>query len=322
MRAAGKNSTVIFFGSPDFAIPSLKSLISSEYRPALVVTQPDRPAGRGKKPSPTPVRRTAEENGLPVTVVGTFADDNAIDSLRSLKPDFFVVVAFGLIFPRRMLEIAAKANINLHASLLPAYRGASPINMAIVKGECYTGVTTMEMTRELDAGPIYLQKKIEIDPMENAGELSERLASAGAGLLLETLRSVDKEHLAPREQPGDGISFAPRLKKQDGLIRWEESAGSVLNHIRGMNPWPGSFTYHEGNYLKIHRAERAGEKVVEVSPGTVVRAGADGIIVACGEGSLRIVRLQAPGRRPLEVEAFLRGYGIDPGDTLGGEDGR
>ena len=318
MQAAGKNSTVVFFGSPDFAIPSLKALVSSEYRPALVVTQPDRPAGRGRKTLPTPVRRAAEEYGLPVEVVRSFAEGGVIDRLRSSAPDFFVVVAFGLIFPPRVLEIAGRANINVHASLLPAYRGASPINRAIVRGESYTGVTTMQMARELDAGPLYLQRRIEIDPTENAGALSAKLADAGADLLLETLRGIDGGRLAPREQPEEGISYAPRLKKSEGLINWEESARSVYNHIRGMNPWPGSFTYHGGNYLKILASAHAGNERAGGSPGTVLEAGAGGIVVACGEGSLRIVSLQAPGRKPLEAGAFLRGYTLERGDILGG----
>jgi methionyl-tRNA formyltransferase len=180
----------------------------------------------------------------------------------------------------------------------------------------------MEMARELDAGPKYLQRRIEIDPVENAGELSERLAHEGAALLLETLRGVDRGGLTPHEQRTDGISFAPRLKKQDGLIRWDEKADSVFNHIRGMNPWPGSFTYHAGNYIKILRAERATGDIGEAVPGKVLEVGIGGILVACGEGSLRILSLQAPGRRPLDAGPFLRGYGIEKGDVLGEEDVR
>jgi methionyl-tRNA formyltransferase len=317
METAARNNTVIFFGSPDFALPTLKSLISSEYRPVLVVTQPDRPAGRGKRLSPTPVRRVAEEHGLPVKVIGSFKEKDAIDSIESLRPDFFVVVAFGLILPRRALDIASTANVNLHASLLPAYRGASPINMAIVNGECYTGVTTMEMTEALDAGPIYLQKTVPIDPMEDAGRLSERLAFEGAAVLLETLRGIDSGRLTAYEQPNAGISFAPRLKKDDGLIHWECGAVTVLNHIRGMNPWPGSFTYHGACYLKILRAEPAKEEPPEAPAGSVLKAGDDGIVVSCGKDSVRVLRLQAPGRKALDAAAFLRGYRIDRGDVFG-----
>ena len=217
MEAARKNSGVIFFGSPDFAIPSLKILIDSEYRPDLVVTQPDRGKGRGRKLQPTPVRRAAEEAGLPVEIIESFKVEGAVESIVSLDPDYLVVVAFGLIFPPRVLDIASKANINVHASLLPAYRGASPINAAIVNGDRVTGVTTMGMAQELDAGPIYLQRRIPIEPGENAGGLSDRLAVEGAVLLLETLRGLDSGTIEPREQPDEGVSHARRLRKQD---RW------------------------------------------------------------------------------------------------------
>jgi methionyl-tRNA formyltransferase len=313
MVAEERNSRVVFFGSPDFALPSLGALTESEYRPILVVTQPDRPAGRGKKPVPTPVRKRAEATGLEVEVIGSFDDGEARARLRSLDPDFFIVVAFGLIFPSWALEIASKANINVHASLLPAYRGASPVNMAIINGENMTGLTTMEMREKLDAGPIYLQKSVPIDPMENAGELSRRLSRAGASLLLETLRGIDRGELCSREQPSKGISSAPRLKKSDGLIPWELDAARVHDHIRGMNPWPGSFTYHGGDYLKVHQAEPCEAIGHPGRPGVVVDAGRDGIVVSCGKGAVRIKKLQAPGRRVLEARDFLSGYDLEPG---------
>jgi methionyl-tRNA formyltransferase len=313
MAAAEKNSRVIFFGSPEFALPSLKILAGSEYRPVLVVTQPDRPAGRGKKLVPTPVRQWAEGEGLEVAVVGGFEQRDSLDRLSSLEPDFFVVVAFGLIFPKEMLRIASRANINLHASMLPAYRGASPVNMAIVRGEKSTGVTTMEMRKELDAGPIYLQKRVEIDPMENAGELSGRLSVEGASVLLETLRGIDRGQLSAREQPERGVSMAPRLKKNDGLIPWELDAPRVHDHIRGMNPWPGSHTYHMGEYLKVHRAEPFEGARDPGRHGVVIETGREGIVVSCGCGAVRVTRLQAPGRKAHDAQDFLRGYELRPG---------
>jgi methionyl-tRNA formyltransferase len=322
MEAARKNSGVIFFGSPDFAIPSLQALSASEYRPDLVVTQPDRPAGRGKKTSPTPVRRVAEEEGLPVEIIEGFKAEGAVRAIEALDPAYLVVVAFGIIFPARVLEMASRANINLHASLLPAYRGASPINAAIVNGERYTGVTTMEMVTELDAGPIYLQRRIPIDPMENAGDLSARLSSEGAGLLLETLRGLDGGTITPREQPSEDVSHAPRLRKGDGYIDWSGVAAAVHNHIRGMNPWPGSFTYHGGNYLRILGSEESTEGWGAEQPGTVLRADREGIVVSCGTGAVRITRLQVSGRKALGVEEFLNGYSIESGDRFGREDAR
>lgn len=313
MVADERNSRVVFFGSPEFAIPSLQALTESEYRPVLVVTQPDRPAGRGKKLVPTPVRSWAEAKGLEVEVVGSFKHGDAEARLASFDPDFFVVVAFGLIFPAGILQIASKANINVHASLLPAYRGASPVNMAIVNGEKTTGVTTMEMAEKLDAGPIYIQRSVPIDSMENAGELSGRLSREGASVLLETLSGIDREKLSPREQPVKGISMVPRLKKSDGLIPWDLDAARVHDHIRGMNPWPGSYTFCGGDYLKVHRAEPCVCVDHPGRHGIVMEAGREGIVISCGRGAVRIKRLQAPGRKVHDAHDFLRGYDLDTG---------
>jgi methionyl-tRNA formyltransferase len=309
---------VVFFGSPDFALPALSALLSTEYRPVLIVTQPDRPAGRGKRLSPTPVRCKAEEHDIPVSVVKTFKDGEASERLRSIEPDFFVVVAFGLMLPSSLLGIARKGNINVHASLLPAYRGASPINRAIVNGESFTGITTMEMERSLDSGPIYMQRAVAIDPRENAGELSVRLAQQGASLLLETLRAIDKENLEPVSQPRDGISKAPRLSKTDGLIPWERDAVAVHNHIRGMNPWPGSFTYYRGGYLKIHDAEPADLLPRGKPGGMIMRSSGGEILIAAGRGTVRVNRLQVEGKRALDAEEFLRGFQLAEGELLGG----
>ena len=322
MVADDRNNRVVFFGSPEFAIPSLKVLTESEYRPALVVTQPDRPAGRGKKLVPTPVRSWAEANGLEVEMVGSFKHGDVGVRLSSLEPAFFVVVAFGLIFPEGILRIASKANINVHASLLPAYRGASPVNMAIVNGERSTGVTTMEMAKELDAGPIYFQKSVSIGPTENAGELSDRLSREGASILLETLRGIDRGELSPTEQPVEGISMATRLKKSDGLIPWELDAARVHDHIRGMNPWPGSYTYHAGDYLKVHRAETCELGDHPGRHGIVMETDRGGIVVSCGSGAVRITRLQAPGRKAHDAQDFLRGYNLDTGAVFENEVGR
>jgi methionyl-tRNA formyltransferase len=311
-------ANVVFFGSPDFALPTLSALLPTEYRPVLIVTQPDRPAGRGKKLSPTPVKCMAEENHLPVLVVGTLKDPSVLERLSSIEPDFFVVSAFGLILPPSLLRIARRGNINVHASLLPAYRGASPINRAIINGDSFSGVTTMEMERALDAGPIYLQRAVAVDPMENAGELSVRLAQEGASLLLETLRAIETGNLEPVPQPKEGISDAPRLSKADGLIPWGRDAVAVHNHIRGMNPWPGSFTNCRGGYLKIHEAEPADLLPRIAPPGTVIRAGAGNIMIAAGRGAVRIKRLQVEGKRALDTDEFLRGFQLAEGEVLEG----
>lgn len=309
---------LVFFGSPAFALPSLEALAASEFMPALVVTQPDRPAGRGKKVVPTRVREFAEKKDIPVKIIGSFRESGALDDLRSVAPDFFVVVSFGRILPKEALGIPKKGSINLHASLLPRYRGASPIVGAIVNGDSFTGVTTMEMAESLDSGPIYLQTIVGIDPMENAGRLSERLASAGGPLLVETLRRIVHEGLRPTAQPGEGVVKSPLLRKEDGLIPWEKNALAVHNHIRGMNPWPGSFCWYRGAYLKVHEAEPRDLVPRAEPPGAILEASGDTILVSCGRGAIRLIALQAEGKRVLAASEFLRGFAFERGEVLGG----
>ena len=309
---------VVFFGSPDFAVPALLRLISSDYRPGLVVTQPDRPSGRGRKPSPTAVKRAAQDNGITVKEVKNFKDNDTVEYLRSLNPDFFAVAAFGLIFPQRVLDIPEKGCVNLHASLLPAYRGASPVNAAVFSGDLFSGVTTMEMEKELDAGPVYMQRIVPIPPDETAGGLFVRLADSGADLLLETLEKIDREGIIPVPQPAEGVSYAPMLNKKDGLIDWNRTAPEIYNHIRGMNPWPGAFTYFENKMIKIHRAFPLDLLKRDFSPGEILEASGSRLTVCCGAGALRIDRIQLEGKSSLDTEEFLNGFEIKPGDSFSG----
>jgi methionyl-tRNA formyltransferase len=308
---------VIFFGSPAFALPSLEALAAGDFRPMLVVTQPDRPAGRGKRLTPTPVREFAERIQIPVRITEDLRSESVLDELRAASPDFCVVVSFGKLLPPKALAVARKGNINLHASLLPRYRGASPINRAIVNGDLFTGVTTMEMTEALDAGPVFLQKIVAIDPMENAGRLSERLAVEGAPLLVETLQRVCGGGLRPFPQPGEGVVKAPLLRKEDGLVPWELDAIGVHNHIRGMNPWPGSYSYYRGAYIKIHEAEPRDLVPRTGIPGLILEAQGDAIIVVCGRGAVRLNTLQVEGKRAHGASEFLRGFPIREGEILG-----
>jgi methionyl-tRNA formyltransferase len=308
---------VIFFGSPVFALPSLEALAASEFKPVLVVTQPDRPAGRGKKVTPTPVRELARLKGIPVLILESFHGGAALEEIRAAAPDFLAVVSFGKILPPESLAVAKKGNINLHASLLPRFRGASPINRAIVAGDLFTGVTTMEMSETLDSGPIYLQRIVSIDPMENAGLLSERLAAEGGRLLVETLRRICREGLRPVPQPEEGVVKAPVMRKEDGLVPWELDALSVHNHIRGMNPWPGSFSYYRGAYLKIHEAEPSDLVPRSAAPGLILEAKGDMLLVACGRGAVRLKALQAGGKRAHNASEFLRGFPLEGGEVLG-----
>ncbi len=310
---------VIFFGSPDFSVPSLKALHQSAYRPELVVTQPDRPAGRGRKSSPTAVRKAAEELGLPVMVMKSFKEEGAFERLAGLEPDLFIVAAFGLIFPRRALELPTVSCVNVHASLLPRWRGASPINMAVAAGDSITGVSIMRMVRALDAGPVYARRSVPIGPDDTAGDLFGRLADEGGPLLVETLDRITGEGLAPEEQPEEGVTFAPLLKKSDGLIDWNREAAEVHDHIRGMNPWPGSHTRAGKRLIKIHRSERCDGGAGGAEPGKVIRAAGGIIEVACAGGAVRLIVLQAEGRKVLPAEEFLRGAGLREGTVLGGE---
>lgn len=310
---------VVFFGSPEFSVPSLTALHGSAYRPLLVVTQPDRPAGRGRKSSPTAVRKAAEKLGLPVMVMKSFRDEGAFERLAGLEPDLFIVAAFGLIFPRRALELPTVSCVNVHASLLPRWRGASPINMAVAAGDHETGVSIMRMVKALDAGPVYSSRSVSIGPMDTAGDLFERLAEEGGPLLIETLDRITGEGLESVEQPEDGVTFAPLLKKSDGLIDWNKEAAVVHNHIRGMNPWPGSHTRADKRLIKIHRSELRETGTVGASPGKVIRASGGIIEVACASGAVRLTVLQAEGKKVLAAEEFLRGSGIVEGTVLGGD---
>lgn len=311
---------IVFFGSPDFAVPSLEALSAGSMRPVLVVTQPDRPAGRGRRRTATAVRRTAERLGIETAVIESFRGGEGRERLAASDADFFVVAAFGLIFPGTVLGLPRVAPVNLHASLLPAWRGASPVNMAIASGDRITGVSTMRMVRELDAGPVYLRRPVEIGPRETAGELSGRLAALGAELLVETLERIVSEGLEPSEQAAEGISYAPRLSKRDGAIPWKREAPAVHDHIRGMNPWPGSHTSFGGSPLKVLEAEPAPESGRDADPGTVIDTAGGAVTVACGRGTVRLLRLQAEGRRPLPADQFLRGFRLAPGDRFAGED--
>ncbi|MDZ7861142.1 MAG: methionyl-tRNA formyltransferase [Candidatus Krumholzibacteriota bacterium] len=308
---------VVFFGSPDFSLPTLERLLRSDYRPALVVTQPDRVSGRGKKLVSTPVKRLAEENDVPVRAISSFNDSDIKNDLVGLKPDFFVVVAFGLIFPESVLEMPSRGCVNLHASLLPSYRGASPINRAVVNGDSFTGVTTISMEKKVDAGPVYLQEVVGIDPEETAGELFDRLAGAGASLLIDTLSGIDAGRIEPVPQREEGKSFAPPLKKIDGLIPWDKDAIKVYNHIRGMNPWPGSFSYFRGKYIKVKDAWPCDLIKRPCPPGTVLQC-SDRLVVSCGKGALEIKKLQIEGRRSLEAEPCLRGFDMKRGERFRG----
>jgi len=304
----------VFMGTPEFAVGTLQGLIAAGVNLVGVFTQPDRPKGRGKKLAPPPVKELAQQHGIPVFQPVKLRAPEAVAELQALSPDLIVVVAYGQILPQSVLDIPRFGCINVHASLLPKYRGAAPINKAIVDGETITGITTMLMDAGLDTGDMLLKKSLEIGPDETAGELHDRLAILGRQTMEETLRLLLAGALKPEKQQDDESTYAPMMKKEDGLIDWSLPAQEIHDRVRGLAPWPGAYTFLDGEVLKLARTE-----VVEGSgaAGVVVAAGPTGVEVACGDGVIRIGALQLPGKKMLPAAEFLRGHVLTIGTKLG-----
>ncbi len=308
--AAGKRLRLAFLGSPDFAVPALRALHGAGHEIAAVYCQPPRPAGRGRHETRCPVHRLAEEHGLPVRTPARLRREAAEHAhFASLDLDAAVVVAYGLILPLPMLEAPRRGCLNIHASLLPRWRGAAPIHAAILAGDAETGVTIMRMDEGLDTGPILLARAVPIGPRATNPELHDALAGLGAAMALEALAADPPA----RPQPDGGATFAPKLSKADGKLDWMRDAALLDRQVRAFEPWPGTYFEHEGTAIRVLEAEPV---VVEskAAPGTVL----DGRpAVACGGGALRLLRLQRPGRAPMAAEEFLRGYALPPGTVLG-----
>ncbi len=302
-------------GTPDFAVPSLEMLSRQDYDVALVITQPDRPKGRGRKAVPPPVKIKALALNIAVSQPSTLKSDRFADQIKSLQPDFLVVIAFGHILPEKILQLPKFGAINIHASLLPKYRGPAPIHWAIINAEPYTGVTTMFMDKGMDTGDILLTKKEPILPEDTAATLHDRLAKTGAELLIKTLKGFAARKIQSIPQDHSKATYAPLLKKQDGLINWQKPAETLEAFIRGMTPWPGAFTFHNEKRLKIIQAAPISESVSE-APGTVLRAFPDELRVATGKGVLSIQKIQGPSGKRLPIADFLRGYELPTGTTL------
>jgi len=305
---------IVFMGTPEFACPTLKVLIERGEQVVAVVTQPDRPKGRGQQTLAPPVKLLALEHGIPVLQPVKVRHPDAIEEIRALQPDLIVVVAFGQILPKALLEIPTRGCINVHASLLPRYRGAAPLNWCIINGESETGVTTMMMDVGLDTGDMLLKSVTPIDPDEDTSSLHNRLSGIGAELLAETLDLAAQGLLAPEKQDDALTCYAPMLKKEDGLIDWGKDAPGIKNLVRGMTPWPGAFTYLDDKLIKVYRVQSASGSG---NPGEVLAAGRDGIEIACGEGSVLIHELQLEGKKRLPAAEFLAGCKLAPGALLG-----
>jgi methionyl-tRNA formyltransferase len=300
-----------FMGTPQFAVPSLDALLAAGHEVAAVYSQPPRPAGRGHLPQPSPVQQAAEAAGLPVrTPVRLDAD--AAAAFAALGLDAAVVIAYGLILPKQVLAAPRLGCFNIHASLLPRWRGAAPIQRAILAGDSETGITIMQMDEGLDTGPTLLAQTLPIGPRTTARRLQEELAGLGAPLIVGALEGVAQGRLTPRPQPPQGVTYAKKLRREEGLLDWRRPAVELERAVRAFDPWPGAFFEHQGERFKILSAEVVAAPPA-AAPGTVL----DGhLTIACGSFALRPLRLQRPGRGAQDAAAFLRGFAVPPGTIL------
>ena len=308
---------VAFFGTSDFAVPTLRALLAAGHEVAVVVTQPDRPAGRARQLTPSPVKRAAEELGLGVLQPERASSPEAIADLAQFSPELLVVAAYGQMLSAALLAVPRWGGINVHASLLPKYRGAAPVQRAIMAGEEETGVTIMWMTPRLDAGDIILQERTAIAPGETAGELLERLAEVGARLLVEALALVAAGRAPRRPQAEGEVTLAPALRKEERLVDWGESAEQVVRRVRALAPRPGAVTRHRGKQVKLIRAS-----IVQIgggqagAPGEIVEVGPRGVVVRAGKGLVVVEEVQPEGGRAMSAAEYARGHRAGPGEAL------
>lgn len=328
---------LVFMGTPDFAVPALQALVKGGHEVVGVFTQPDRPAGRGKSLKPSPVKVAAEELSLAVFQPEKIKTQEGIDLLRALAPECVIVVAYGQILSREILQLPLRGCINLHASLLPAYRGAAPIHWAVINGETRTGVTTMLMDQGLDTGDMLLKKEISISNEATTGQIHDQLAVLGGGLLLETLKELEMGRLIPTPQTGES-NYAPLLKREHECLEWSQPAAKLHNQIRGLNPWPGAFTTFRGENVKIWQSallptrdrdlESEGLKsesqtsnlepqIKAGDPGQILQVQEDRIMVQTGEGILQILTVQPAGKRAMSARDFFNGRHGQVGERLG-----
>jgi methionyl-tRNA formyltransferase len=307
---------ILFMGTPEFAVPSFKALVESSHELVGVVTAPDKPVGRGLKIRPSPIKKAALEYDIPIFQPAALKDTEFINQIKGLQAHLFVVVAFRIL-PPEVFKIPPKGTINLHASLLPKYRGAAPINWAIINGEKETGVTTIYIQEEVDVGDIILQQKVEIGEEETAGELHDKLANLGAKVLLETVNLIAENKASRNYQQGE-VTKAPKISKELGHIQWQRSASEIRNLVRGLNPSPGAYTFLHGKLIKIFHTRICNKPEVMEAAGSVVavKPKIGSIEVATGSGSLEILELQPEGKRRMLAGEFLRGHAVRVGDQF------
>jgi methionyl-tRNA formyltransferase len=302
-----KAARVIFAGTPEFARASLSALVASGVTPVLVMTQPDRPAGRGKRMTASPVKRYAQEHGIPVMQPSTLRDDAVAAELESVQPDLMIVAAYGLILPQNVLDIPAHGCLNVHASLLPRWRGAAPVQAAILAGDTTTGISLMSMTAGLDCGPVYVTESLRIAEDETAGSLHDRLATLGGELLAANLAAILEGRITPQAQHEAAACYAGKIQKRHAKLDWSRTAEELERQVRAYNPAPGAFFFAPANdaeplRIKCWRARSVAGPDAE--PGRVLASGTDGVVVACGSGALGLLELQLPGKRRIAAREF------------------
>lgn len=306
---------IVFMGTPDFAVPVLEALCDAGHEVAAVVTQPDKPRGRGKEMQYTPVKESALERGIDVYQPVKVKDEAFVQILKEINPDVIVVVAFGQILPSTILHMPKYGCINVHASLLPKYRGAAPIQWVIIDGEKETGITTMQMDEGLDTGDMMLKAVVSIDEKETGGSLHDKLAGIGGTLIVDTLKQVEEGSIVLEKQDDSKSNYAKMLNKKLGRIDFEKSAEEIERLIRGLNPWPSAYTSLNGKTLKIWDADVRKEKT-DIPPGEIIEVTNDEILVSTGNGVLIINELQLEGKKRMDTESFLRGYKVEKGEKL------
>lgn len=307
---------VIFMGTPDFSVGTLEALVEAGHEVVLAVTQPDKPKGRGKEMQFTPVKECALRYSIPVYQPRRVREPECIEELRKYQADIMVVVAFGQILPKEILEMTPYGCVNVHASLLPKYRGAAPIQWSIIDGEEVTGVTTMQMDEGLDTGDMLLETEIPMDAKETGGSLHDKLAEAGARLCVETLKALEEKTVTPIPQGETTTAYARMLDKQLGEIDWNKDAKAIERLIRGLSPWPSAYTNWNEKVMKIWSAE-VSEGTTDEEPGSIVKVEKDAFFVQTGEGLIKVCELQIPGKKRMDAGAFMRGYQIKEGEVLG-----
>ncbi len=305
-----RSLSVVFAGTPEFSVPALEALVASRHRVVAVYTQPDRPAGRGQQLTMSAVKQAAMRHGLTVEQPATLREASAVEHLRSYRPDVMIVVAYGLILPASVLSVPAMGCINIHASLLPRWRGAAPIHRALLAGDSQTGVTIMQMDAGLDTGPMLLEKTTAIARTDTTGSLHDRLAQMGAEAVIEALDGLIAGSLSPRPQPAEGATYAVKIRKEEALIDWSKPALELEHQVRAFNPWPVAQTSLHRQQLRIWEAAATADRS-DATPGTVVQADSNGIRVATGEGMLVLSRVQLAGRKAVSAAEFLNGQRVE-----------